>query len=223
VKAGVRWARPDAFRRDVDVEAEYRELRESGSVTFELVQHATRPKRRLFGRAPFFQFHADAGGGRRTIERRFDALVRRAAEDGFAVHVTETEQGWVRERAAIRRRVTAWRERRTLALDGPLPAEIADPIGTLQAGAATLYDELRREGSIFFRYSYSKHALLVEQDPDAVLFRELERLARAEGFVLAGERCDDIGDFLHLVPAGQGPRTTFHAWSVMIRSQHASD
>jgi hypothetical protein len=210
VRAGVRWVRPDAFRRDLDVEAEYRELRESGSVTFELVLSAGPRKRLYFGSASPVRLYADRGGFLNVVARLAAAVIRRAAEDGVAVQVTESE-GWVPERLTARivrsGKRALWRKRRTLTVGGPLSAEVADPIGTLRAEAATLYDGLRRNEVGFCRYTYSWHPLLAE-DPDTVRLRELERLARADGFVLESYPWD-IGDYLCLVPGtaelGQHP------------------
>jgi hypothetical protein len=211
VRAGVRWARPDAFRRDLDVEPEYRELRERRSITFELVLSARPRKRLYFGSASPVHLYADRGGGPRNYVQKTAAVIRRAAEDGVAVRVTESK-GWVPERLTGRivrsGKRALWRKRRTLTVGGPLSAEVADPIGTLRAEAATLYDGLRRNEVGFCRYTYSWHPLLAE-DPDTVRLRELERLARADGFVLESYRWDDIGDYLCLVPGtaelGQHP------------------
>jgi hypothetical protein len=173
------WQRPAAFADDPEVEAEYGDLLERGSVTLDEVHR--REQRQTA--APAF-------------ELRQAALVRRCAEEGLALRLVRSRSGWMEHE---RRR---WRERRTFAAAGALDARSADPLATLEREAAELYETLQREQCAHFdRYSYSDHGLVPELLPEsasALFLRNLEQLAARDGCAIAVERFDDFGETVYL-------------------------
>jgi len=220
MSGGVRWVRTEAFREDMDVETEYEELRREGSLTLELVVDYSglrklQAEAAAAGRERYGLDDGDDEGRRRKkdeFETRIAAVVRRAAEDGLAVRVVHEDRGWVRGKPGPEQVAAGglqaeksglpeppWRERthsldrRTLVLDGPLPAEIAEPVKTTEASAKETYEKLRCDGKVWVSYWHGRHALMAEP-ATTVFFRELERLRAQDGLQVEIEQIDDHGE-----------------------------
>jgi hypothetical protein len=222
ISPGARWIRTEDFREDINVEAEYQELCTRRSVTIEWVEDYSDVRKQ--------QREADAAGQQWAWEdlfldekdghasdpfdARVSALVRRAAEDGFAVRV-EADSGWARRRADGTlfacgtddqppwEERTLWLERRDVILDGPLSPEDADPLGTLQASARETFERLCRDREVFVAYVYGEHPLLPGSCETTSFLRELARLRDDEGLQVEVDYIDDIGEFWRIVHPGR--------------------
>ena len=191
LRPGAKWTRTADFENDLDVNAAYETLRSVGSVTmsdeFEVAYIRIGARE---GKA--------AQRRRKLMGRKFDALTRRAAEDGFSLQLDDTEWLYLCQPSIVRPGL--FRQGFTTSFAGPLSEAEADPRRWLITEAGRLYSTLRGNGEAFHKWLYADEALL--KSPDFVIIAELERLAAADGFELRCVRWDDIGEDLTLVTAG---------------------
>jgi len=192
MKPGVRWQRAAAFAGDPDVEREYRRLRRRGKLRLQRkIEYEERPW--PYGTVPLLSSFLEFNLLR-------DAIVRRAAEDGYALRRTWTDR-WGRED-----RLGKWL---LLELDRPLTRKDFDPRPAVLRDAADDYERLKAAAADerpFFTSGYAMNTpcvhALVGEHPTSLLFRELDRLAAADGYRIERYQCDDVGDELVLVPLG---------------------
>jgi hypothetical protein len=176
---GVGWVRTAEFADDLDVTVEYEQLRAAGVV--ELIDE--------WEFADAFTFGLDVNQYVRR-QQRFEALARRAAEDGRTIKLTDEQTEQVRKRT--RRRPGLMRQRETVRFGAPLSADTTNQFPRLLATATDLFEQLRRNGWGFYSQDYGSYPLLREH-PDTIVLQEVERLARAHRLSVVVHRCDDIG------------------------------
>jgi hypothetical protein len=151
LRSGVRWQRNGCAPHDPDVADLYTLLLQDGSVS-----------------VPW-----------EAWEELWNALKRRAAEDGYSTEIELT----------------------TVKLTAPLRAEtIADPIPRLRADAEELYRRIQEEGEVFTSALGGGYHAFADLQTGRWEAEAIKALAEADGLELHRRRIDDVGEYLWLEP-----------------------